>query len=62
MFKSVLTNFNRQLRQMEVEEEKKKEANWEDIEETYILEGKEITKKDLQGYLEAVIRMNLIQD
>ena len=45
---------------MEVEEEKEKEADWEDIEETYILHGKEITKKDLQGYLEMVVWMSLM--
>ena len=45
---------------MEVEEEKEEEANWEDIEETYIIDGQEISKKDFQGYLEMVVRMSLI--
>lgn len=43
---------------MEVDDE----AEWEDVEEVYIIQGRELTKKELEGYMEAVVRNNLMID
>ena len=44
MFNSLLADFNEQLSQLEVEERKEEEASWEDVEDTYLLYGRELTK------------------